>query len=146
MSKHNIFELKDRDTISDALTEMLRTGANQLIHQAVQIELEELLAANVHRLTPDGNAAVVRNGYQPQREILTGIGPVTVKLPKVRSKDGEVICFHSAQAIAHPQKSKRGPESNTSPPIPGPPEPSDSCLHSGFRERPCAMAGTSSMR
>ena len=31
MSKHNIFDIKDRDTISDALTEMLRTGANQLI-------------------------------------------------------------------------------------------------------------------
>ena len=65
MSKHNIFELKDRDTISDALTEMLRTGANHLIHQAVQIELEDLLAANTDRLTPDGKAAVVRNGYQP---------------------------------------------------------------------------------
>ena len=51
MSKHNIFELKDRETISDSLTEMLRSGANQLIHQAVQIELEELLAANTHRLT-----------------------------------------------------------------------------------------------
>ena len=75
---------------------MLRTGSQQLIHQAVQIELEELLAANAHRLTPDGNTAVVRNGYQPQREILTGIGPVTVKLPKVRSKDGEAVCFHSA--------------------------------------------------
>ena len=54
MSKHNIFEFKDRDTISDALTEMLRTGAHHLIHQAVQIELEELLAANAHRLTSDG--------------------------------------------------------------------------------------------
>jgi len=67
MSKHNIFEFKDRDTFSDALSEMLRTRANQLIHQAVQIELEELLATNAHRLTPDGKAAVVRNGYQPQR-------------------------------------------------------------------------------
>ena len=56
MSKHNIFELKDRDAISDALTEMLRTGANQLIHQAVQIELEEWLAVNTHRLTSDGKA------------------------------------------------------------------------------------------
>ena len=46
MSKHNIFEFKDRDTISDALTKMLRTGSQQLIHQTVQIELEELLAAN----------------------------------------------------------------------------------------------------
>ena len=85
MSKHNIFEFKDRETISDELTQMLRTGAHQLIHQAVQIELEDLLAANAHRLTTDGKAAVIRNGYQPEREILTAIGPVTVKLPKVRS-------------------------------------------------------------
>ena len=106
MSKHNIFELKDRDTISDALTEMLRTGANHLIHQAVQIELEDLLAANTHRLTSDGKAAVVRNGYQPEREILTGIGPVTVKLPKVRSKDGESICFHSALVPPYVRKSR----------------------------------------
>ena len=74
MNKHNIFEFKDRDTITDNLTEMLKTGTQQLIHQAVQVELEDLLAANVHRLTSDGKAAVVRNGYQPEREILTGIG------------------------------------------------------------------------
>lgn len=106
MSKHNIFELKDRGTITDALTEMLRTGAQQLIHQAAQIELEELLAANAHRLTTDGKAAVVRNGYQPEREILTGIGPVTVKIPKVRSKDGEAICFHSALVPPYVRKSR----------------------------------------
>ncbi len=106
MSKHNIFELKDRETITDNLTEMLRTGAQQLIHQAAQIELEELLATNAHRLTTDGKAAVVRNGYQPQREILTGIGPVTVKIPKVRSKDGEPICFHSALVPPYVRKSR----------------------------------------
>jgi len=106
MSKHNIFEFKDRDTISDALTEMLRTGAEQLIHQAVQIELQELLAANAHRSTSEGKAAVIRNGYQPEREILTGIGSVTVKLPKVRSKDGEPVCFHSALVPPYVRKSR----------------------------------------
>ncbi len=106
MSKHNIFELKDRDTIPDDLTEMLRTGAQRLIHQAVEAELEELLAANVHRFTPDGKSAVVRNGYLPEREILTGIGPVSVKLPKVRSKDGEPICFHSALVPPYIRKSR----------------------------------------
>ena len=105
MSKHNIFEFKDRDTISDSLTEMLRTGSQQLIHEAVQLELGELLAANAHRLMPDGNAAVVRNGYQPQREIVTGIGPATVKLPKVRSKDGGAVCFHSALMPPYVRKS-----------------------------------------
>jgi hypothetical protein len=64
MSKHNIFEVKDRDTISDSLIEMLRTGSQQLIYQAVQIELEALLAANKHRLTADGKAAVVGNAHR----------------------------------------------------------------------------------
>ena len=52
MSKHNIFELKDRDTITDELTAMLRTGVQQLIKQAVQFELEEQLAI-AYRLTAD---------------------------------------------------------------------------------------------
>ena len=96
MNKHNIFDFKDRDTITDALTEMLQTGAQQLIHQAVQVELEELLELYSGSLTRDGKAAVVRNGYLPERQILTGIGPVTVRIPKVRSKTGEPITFQSA--------------------------------------------------
>jgi hypothetical protein len=32
---------------------------------------------------------VVRNGHLPERELQTGLGPVTVRIPKVRSKDGE---------------------------------------------------------
>ena len=106
MNKHNIFEFKDRDTITDNLTEMLRTGAQHLIHQAVQAELETLLSSNAHRLTDDGHAAVVRNGYQPEREILTGIGPVKVRVPKVRSKDGEPVSFHSALVPPYVRKSR----------------------------------------
>jgi transposase-like protein len=106
MNKHNIFEFKDRDAITDNLTKMIRTGAQQLIHQAVQVELNELLAVNAHRLTSDGKAAVIRNGYQPEREILTGIGPVKVKVPKVRSKDGEPVSFHSALVPPYVRKSR----------------------------------------
>jgi len=39
---------------------------------------------------------VVRNGRHPEREIQTGIGPVTVRIPKVRAKDGKPVTFHSA--------------------------------------------------
>jgi putative transposase len=35
MSKNNVIELSGRDTTIDPLTELLRTGAQQLIHQAV---------------------------------------------------------------------------------------------------------------
>jgi putative transposase len=33
-----------------------------------------------------GRQAVVRNGYLPERDILTGLGPVTVRIPKVRDR------------------------------------------------------------
>jgi len=106
MNKHNIFEFKDRDTITDALTNMLQTGAQQLIHQAVQVELEELLELYSGSLTKDGKAAVVRNGYLPERQILTGIGPVTVRIPKVRSKTGEPISFQSALVPPYVRKAR----------------------------------------
>jgi transposase-like protein len=48
---------------------------------------------------------VVRNGYQPQREIQTGIGPVTVQVPKVRSSDGKPVSFHSALVPPYVRKS-----------------------------------------
>lgn len=92
MSKDNIFEFKDLDTIADILTQMLRCGSQQLIYQAARIKQEDLLAVNAHRLTPPGNATVVLDGYQPQLEILIGIGSVTVKLPRIRQrKEGSQI-------------------------------------------------------
>jgi len=106
MNKNNVVDLKGRDTITDALTELLQTGAQQLIHQAVQVELEALLEQYTGRLTADGKAAVVRNGYLPERKILTGIGPVTVKIPKVRSKSGAPVTFHSALVPPYVRKSQ----------------------------------------
>ena len=48
------------------------------------------------RRTPNGRAAVVRSGYHPERAVQTGIGPVTVKVPKVRAKNGKPVTFRSA--------------------------------------------------
>lgn len=67
MSNNNVVEINNRDTITDALTDMLRTGAQQLIQQAVQFELAEFMSQYTDRLTDKGKAAVVRNGYQPER-------------------------------------------------------------------------------
>ena len=55
------------------------------------------------RLTKDGRVALVCNGYLPNRKILTGIGPVSVRIPKVRTKDGEalkVLVGHDAQGLS----------------------------------------------
>lgn len=79
----------------DALTEFLRTGAHALIKQAVESELESLLLRHAGLKLLDGRRAVVRNGYLPERTIQTGIGDISVKVPKVRDRSGSGIHFTS---------------------------------------------------
>jgi putative transposase len=108
MEKSNVFEFQGRDASADPLTELLRAGAQQLIRQAVEAELQELLVQHSERRTADGKAGVVRNGYLPERELQTGVGPVTVQIPKVRAKTGEPVTFRSA--LVPPYVRKRSNE------------------------------------
>lgn len=55
----------------------------------------DVLEPQAARRDARGPRAVVRNGCQPEREILTGIGAVAVSLPKVRDRSGEEACFRS---------------------------------------------------
>ena len=96
MKENNVVELSGREAFTDSLTELLRKGARQLIEQAVEVELAEFMEQFSNRVTSAGKSAVVRNGRHPEREIQTGIGPVTVRIPKVRAKDGKPVTFHSA--------------------------------------------------
>ena len=95
MNQDNVVQFKDRALFTDALTSLLQRGAQQLIMQSVEAELDEFMSQFKDRQTQDGRAAVVRNGYQPERQIETAIGPVKVKIPKVRAKDGKPVTFHS---------------------------------------------------
>src|SRR5690625_7885691 len=79
------------DSNTDVLTALLRNGARQLITQAVEAELAVLLEEYSRRRLPDGRKALVRNGYLPARSVQTGVGDVTVKLPKVRARSGNGI-------------------------------------------------------
>jgi putative transposase len=106
MSKDNVVELKSAATIQDPLTQMLRFGAQQLIQEAVEVELQELLAVHRERRTAEGNTGVVRNGHLPERKLQTGIGPVTVKIPKVRAKSGEPVTFRSALVPPYVRKTQ----------------------------------------
>ena len=106
MNKSNVVEFSSRDAIVDPLSELLRAGAGQLIYQAVEAELNELLAEHSERRLADGKAGVVRNGYLPARAIQTGLGPVTVRIPKVRAKTGEPVTFHSALVPPYVRKTK----------------------------------------
>ena len=79
----------------DPLTKMLREGAQKLIAQAVEAELQTFLELHAYKRTEDGLKAVVRNGYLPERDFQTGIGSMPVKIPKVRDRSGSGIKFNS---------------------------------------------------
>ena len=70
----------------DPLTGIIRDGARKLIEQAIEAELATLPAAFAADKLADGRARLVRHGHLPAREVLTGVGPVAVKVPRVRDR------------------------------------------------------------
>ena len=82
MSNDNVVSLSAPAQVSDPLTDVLRAGARRLIEAAVSAEFEEYLSALVQEKLPDGRQRVARNGYLPERKILTGLGEVDVRVPK----------------------------------------------------------------
>lgn len=106
MNKNNVFVLSDQKGISDPLTELLRGGAQNLIQQAVELELKDFMAAYIDLRMPDGKAGVIRNGNLPERMIQTGIGPAKVQIPKVRRRTGEPVTFHSALVPPYIRKTR----------------------------------------
>jgi transposase-like protein len=102
----NIVDFARRDGTTDALTNLLRTGAQQLIATAVESEFADYLAQFTDLRTEAGHAAVVRNGHHPARPFQTGIGPVSVRIPKVRSNDGTLVTFRSALVPPYVRRTK----------------------------------------
>jgi transposase-like protein len=70
----------------DILTDVLRHGATQLLAQAIQAEVAAYLAERSDLRDEQGRRQIVRNGSLPQRTILTGIGPIEVKQPRVQDR------------------------------------------------------------
>ncbi len=107
MGKDDVVALRSPEGFEDPLTELVRTGARRFIQQAVEAELAELLAQYAGQRDGQGRRAVVRNGYLPEREILTGVGPVAVKVPNVRSRTGEPVVFRSSLVPPYVRKARR---------------------------------------
>jgi transposase-like protein len=86
---------------------LIQQGARQIIQQAIEAELTTLLERYDNVKTLDGRRAVIRNGYLPEREVVTAIGPVTVQVPKVRDRSGSGVKFNSNIVPPYIRKSPR---------------------------------------
>ena len=88
--RSNVVEINKQETIiNDPLTEILRKGARDLLAQALEMEIETVINQYKDFKDPRGYQRVVRNGYLPERQIQTGIGPVSVSAPRIRDRSSE---------------------------------------------------------
>ena len=109
MSDSNVIKLTQPGAFSDSLTEILRNGARALLGQAIKAEVAEFLAKHADLKTATGQQRVVRHGHLPEREIMTGIGPVCVRQPRVRDREaaeGERIRYSPSILPRYARRSK----------------------------------------
>ena len=106
MSKDTVVRFRKKDEVIDPLAELLRRGARELIGQAVSEEFEVFLEQHAERRDAGGRVAMVRNGFLPERQVLSGIGPVPVSLPRARDRSGEGLRFHSALVPPYVRRSR----------------------------------------
>ena len=109
MSDNNVLKLSQPSTFSDPLTEVLRSGARSLLARAVEAEVAAFLDGHSEARTEEGRRRLVRHGHLPEREIMTGIGPVAVRAPRVRDRTGQGadrIRFSSALLPPYARRSK----------------------------------------
>ena len=92
----------------DALTLILREGAQQMLATAIEAEVAEWIAGHAHFTDEAGRRQVVRNGYLPKREITTGLGRIEVEQPRVHDRRplGERDKFHSRILPPYLRKTK----------------------------------------
>jgi len=80
------------------LEEIAREGARKMLQQALEHEIAEYLEAHQDLKDESGKQVVVRNGYMPPRELVSGLGPIEIKQPRV--DDRKVEQYGSTQRFS----------------------------------------------
>ncbi len=111
MSESSVVSIQSPETPRDALTEVLREGAQRLLAEAVEAEVEAFLAEYGELRDAEDRQRVVRNGHLPEREIQSGVGGVKVRVPRVRDRgvaaeSGESIRFRSSLVPPYLRRTK----------------------------------------
>jgi hypothetical protein len=79
VSNDTVTKLIQPGPFDDQLTDVLRNGAHALLAHAIEAEVADFLGRYADLKTNQGHRRIVRHGYLPEREVMTGIGPVAVR-------------------------------------------------------------------
>ena len=78
--------LDENDLLSLGLDKIARLGAQKLLHQALELEVEEYLEKLEDKRDSSGKRLVVRHGKAKERQLTTGAGTITIKAPRVKDR------------------------------------------------------------
>jgi len=111
MAKSTVLPFEQPSQFSpDPLTEVIQNGAKALLRAAIQAEVSCFVSEYAHLLDEDGRQRLVRHGFLPERNMTTGIGKVSVQVPRVRDRgsnsDGSKIKFTSKIVPPYLRKAK----------------------------------------
>jgi putative transposase len=105
VSNDNVLKLIQPGAFDDQVTKILRQGARMPVAQAAEAEVADFRAKHTDLKTEDGRQRVVRHGHLPEREVMTGIGPVAVRQPRVLDREaaaGDPGRIHFSPVILPP--------------------------------------------
>src|SRR5580704_1545067 len=87
--ENKVISLEERakDEQKPFLEQLLREGARKLLQAAIENEVLDYIQLHKDRLDENGQRLVVRNGHLPEREVVSGVGPIPVRQPRVRHRD-----------------------------------------------------------
>lgn len=104
-----VVEFREAFEARSTLDEIIREGARKMLQTAIEMEVDDFVAQHADRRDEGGKRLVVRNGYLPSRELLSGAGSLEVKQPRVRDNspppEGRV-CFSPSVLPPYLRRSK----------------------------------------
>ena len=96
--------LATEPVVCATLESIAREGARRALQKAIEDEVAEYLNAHRDQVDEAGRRLVVRNGHKPTRTVLSGLGPIQVKQPRVddRRVDENGVRFRFTSKILPP--------------------------------------------
>ena len=82
-TNHNTPFQEEKVSFPSDLETVLREGARALLQMAIEAEVAEFIERHKDNRDHRGRRLAVRNGYHKEREILTSLGPLRVRQPRV---------------------------------------------------------------
>jgi len=93
VKRDNVVALGSREATDSSravLDEIVREGARRMLQAALEAEVTDFVAQFANVVDTQGHRVIVRNGHLPEREVVTGVGPVPIQQPRVRDRTGQL--------------------------------------------------------